>query len=43
MRKYIIDLSDKIKSHELFCDCEEDGVENISNESWAAEKNKGKK
>jgi len=43
MHKHIIDLSDKIKAHELFCDCEDGGVENISNESWAAEKNKGKK
>ena len=43
MRKYIIDLSEKIKSHDLFCDCEDDNEELISEESWAAEKNKGKK
>ena len=43
MRKYIIDLSEKIKSHDLFCDCEDDTEELISKESWAAEKNKGKK
>ena len=36
MRKYIIDLSEKIKSHDLFCDCEDDTEELISEESWAA-------
>ena len=43
MRNINIDLSDKIKSHDLFCDCEDGSEELISEESWAAEKNKGKK
>lgn len=39
MQNLIIDLSDKIKNHKLFCDSEEV----ISEQSWAEEKNKGKK
>ena len=43
MQKFIIDLSNRIKSHELFCDCESDSGEFISEESWATEKNKERK
>jgi len=42
MKKYIIDLSDKISAHHLFCDCE-GSEESIQDEVWAEEKTKGKK
>jgi len=42
MKKYIIDLSDKINAHYLFCDCE-GSEELIKSEVWAEEKTKGKK
>jgi hypothetical protein len=43
MHKVNVDFSKEIKSHDLFCDCEDSDEEFISEESWAAEKNKGKK
>lgn len=41
--KVNIDFSEEIKSHDLFCDCENSDEEYISEQSWASEKNKGKK
>lgn len=38
-----LDFSEQIKSHEIFCECEEGAESLISQESWAEEKNKGKK
>jgi hypothetical protein len=43
MRNFIIDLSKKIQNHNEECECEDGFEELISEESWAAEKNKGKK
>lgn len=42
MQKIYIDLSNRIKNHDLFCNCDEEGVA-ITNEIWAEEKNEGKK
>jgi hypothetical protein len=43
MRNFIIDLSKKIQDYNEECECEDGFEELISEESWAAEKNKGKK
>lgn len=44
MQKLIVDLSSKINSSDLFCeDCDSGEEFEISMESWAEEKNKGKK
>jgi len=43
MRNFIIDLSKKIQDYNKECECEDGFEELISEESWAAEKNKGKK
>ena len=41
--KIELDFSEQIKAHDLFCDCENEEGKVISHESWAEEKNKGKK
>jgi len=43
IQKISIDLSARIRQHDLFCDCEHEEGKEITQEAWAEEKNKGKK